>query len=171
MACGILVPQPGTEPGPSAVRVQSPNHWFSSVQFSRSVVSDSLRPHEVQQARPPWPSPTAGVYPNRQRIPPPQPLQLLSPRPPWLPLADFSEAQTPLPQLTTRRWDALLRVPSAPVTHHQFPCLFPCSLPCQKRTQLALSKAFVRLTSALRLWAPRTGHRECVSNYLLTDWK
>ena len=30
---------------------------FSSVQFSRSVVSDSLRPHELQHARPPCPSP------------------------------------------------------------------------------------------------------------------
>ena len=35
-----------------------------SVQFSRSVVSDSLWPHELQHARPPCPSPTAGVYPN-----------------------------------------------------------------------------------------------------------
>ena len=26
-ACGIFVPRPGIEPGPSAVRVQSPNHW------------------------------------------------------------------------------------------------------------------------------------------------
>ena len=39
-------------------------HQFSSVQFSRSVVSDSLRPHESQHARPPRPSPTPGVYPN-----------------------------------------------------------------------------------------------------------
>ena len=31
---------------------------FSSVQFSRSVVFDSLRPHESQHARPPCPSPT-----------------------------------------------------------------------------------------------------------------
>ena len=31
---------------------------FSSVQFSRSVMSDSLRPHELQHARPPCPSPT-----------------------------------------------------------------------------------------------------------------
>ena len=31
---------------------------FSSVQFSRSVVSDSLRLHELQHARPPCPSPT-----------------------------------------------------------------------------------------------------------------
>ena len=35
-----------------------------SVQFSCSVVSDSLRPHELQHARPPCPSPTPGVYPN-----------------------------------------------------------------------------------------------------------
>jgi len=34
---------------------------FSSVQFSGSVVSDSLRPHESQHARPPCPSPTPGV--------------------------------------------------------------------------------------------------------------
>ena len=37
---------------------------FSSVQFSRSVVSDSLRPHESQHARPPCPSPTPGVHLN-----------------------------------------------------------------------------------------------------------
>ena len=36
---------------------------FSSVQFSRSVVSNSLRPHESQHARPPFPSPTPGVHP------------------------------------------------------------------------------------------------------------
>ena len=33
-----------------------------SVQFSRSVLSDSLRPHESQHARPPCPSPTPGVH-------------------------------------------------------------------------------------------------------------
>ena len=38
---------------------------ISSVQFSRSVVSNSLQPHEVQNARPPCPLPTArGVYSN-----------------------------------------------------------------------------------------------------------
>ena len=37
---------------------------FSSVQFSRSVVSDSLRPHESQHTRPPCSSPTPGVYSN-----------------------------------------------------------------------------------------------------------
>ena len=35
-----------------------------SVQFSRSVVSDSLWPHESQHARPPCPSPTPGVHSN-----------------------------------------------------------------------------------------------------------
>ena len=35
---------------------------FSSVQFSPSVVSDSLRPHELQHTRPPCPSPTPGVH-------------------------------------------------------------------------------------------------------------
>ena len=37
---------------------------LSSVQFSRSVVSDSLRPHEPQHARPPCPSPTPRLHPN-----------------------------------------------------------------------------------------------------------
>ena len=37
---------------------------FSSVQFSRSVMSDSLRPHESQHTRPPCLSPTPRVYPN-----------------------------------------------------------------------------------------------------------
>ena len=37
--------------------------WVS-VQFSRSVVSDSLPPHESQHARPPCPSPTPRVHPN-----------------------------------------------------------------------------------------------------------
>ena len=35
---------------------------FNSVQFSCSAVSDSLRPHESQHARPPCPSPTPGVH-------------------------------------------------------------------------------------------------------------
>ena len=37
---------------------------FGSIQFSRSVLSDSLRPHGRQQARPPCPSPTPGTYLN-----------------------------------------------------------------------------------------------------------
>ena len=37
---------------------------FSSVHFSRSVVSNSLPPHELQHPRPPCPTPTPGVYRN-----------------------------------------------------------------------------------------------------------
>ena len=48
---------------------------FSSVQFSRSVVSDYLWPHESQHARPPCPSPTPGVHPN----PCPKPIDLVMP--------------------------------------------------------------------------------------------
>ena len=38
--------------------------FIHSVQFSLSVMSNSLRPHELQHARPPCPSPTPGVHPN-----------------------------------------------------------------------------------------------------------
>ena len=37
---------------------------FVSVQFSGSVMSDSLQPHELQHTRPPCPSPTPRVHPN-----------------------------------------------------------------------------------------------------------
>ena len=37
---------------------------FSSVEFSRSVMSDFLRPHELQHTRPPCPSPTPRVHLN-----------------------------------------------------------------------------------------------------------
>ena len=40
---------------------------FSSVQFSHSVVSDSLRPHESQHARPPCPSTSPGVHSDSPR--------------------------------------------------------------------------------------------------------
>ena len=38
--------------------------FLPNYQFSHSVVSNSLRPHELQHARPPCPSPTSRVYPN-----------------------------------------------------------------------------------------------------------
>ena len=41
---------------------------FSSVQFSRSVMSDSLWPHESQHARPPCPSPSPRVHSNSQPL-------------------------------------------------------------------------------------------------------
>jgi len=58
--------------GPPHGQSQGSSHSFSqyvsdnqgSVQFSRSVVSDSLRPHRLQYTRPPCPSPTPGVYSN-----------------------------------------------------------------------------------------------------------
>ena len=43
----------------------NPTNYFAHsdyLQFSRSVVSDSLRPHELQHVRPPCPSPTPGVH-------------------------------------------------------------------------------------------------------------
>ena len=42
--------------------VPSPKICLSSVQFSHSVVFDSLQPHESQHTMPPWPSPTPGVH-------------------------------------------------------------------------------------------------------------
>ena len=47
--------------------IESASHMsptFSSVQFSHSVVSNSLKPHELQDARPPCPSPTPRVHSN-----------------------------------------------------------------------------------------------------------
>ena len=47
-------------------KMLSIGQWVTkdSVQFSQSVVSNSLRPHGLQHARPPCPSPAPGVYPN-----------------------------------------------------------------------------------------------------------
>ena len=45
------------------IRILKP-HTFSSVQFSHSVMSNSLWPHGLHQARPPCPSPTLRVYSN-----------------------------------------------------------------------------------------------------------
>ena len=47
---------------PVQIVVYSFYFFLSSVQFSRSVVSDSLRPHESQHARPPCLSPSPGVH-------------------------------------------------------------------------------------------------------------
>ena len=47
-----------------AYHERAPSVQFSSVQFSRSVVSDVLRPHGLQHARSPCPSPTSRVYSN-----------------------------------------------------------------------------------------------------------
>ena len=41
-----------------------PLNTFFYIQFSHSVMSDSLQPHGPQHARPPYPSPTPGVHPS-----------------------------------------------------------------------------------------------------------
>ena len=53
--------------------IKNTNMWrltthFCSVQFSRSVVSDSLQPHKPQHSRPPCPSPAPGVHPDTMSI-------------------------------------------------------------------------------------------------------
>ena len=54
-----------TEVTPTGESIHSQMHcWVVPIQFSHSVVSDSLRPHGLQHARPPCPSPTPGVYSN-----------------------------------------------------------------------------------------------------------
>ena len=53
----------GGHGAPGAQQHGSPPR-YSSVQFSNSVVSDSLRPHGLQHTRHPCPSPTPRVYPN-----------------------------------------------------------------------------------------------------------
>ena len=50
--------------GPTIQHEELYSIFFSSVQFSCSVVSDSFRPHESQHARPPCPSPTPWVHSN-----------------------------------------------------------------------------------------------------------
>ena len=62
------LPNPGNEPAslvsPALQADSLPLIQFSSVHFSCSVVSDYLRHHESQHARPSCPSPTPGAYPN-----------------------------------------------------------------------------------------------------------
>ena len=55
---------PRNETGVSCIAGGFTANWSIQFQFSRSVVSDTLRSHESQHARPPCPSPTPGVYSN-----------------------------------------------------------------------------------------------------------
>ena len=63
----VALPSPGnlSEPRiePGLLHCRQMLYCLSySVQFSRSVMNNSLRPHESQHARPPCPSPTPGVH-------------------------------------------------------------------------------------------------------------
>ena len=60
------LPNPGIKPWSPALQADSLplSHQFSSVQFSHSVMSNSLRYREPQHARSPYLSPTPGVHPN-----------------------------------------------------------------------------------------------------------
>ena len=58
----LRVPWTARRSNQSILKDISSGFSFSSVQFSCSVVSNSLRPHESQHARPPCPSPTPGVH-------------------------------------------------------------------------------------------------------------
>ena len=79
---GLLFPSPGNFPNPG-IKPASPvapalaGTFFTtvplgkpSVQFSRSVVSNFLRPHESQHARPPCPSPTPEVQSDSRPLSP-----------------------------------------------------------------------------------------------------
>ena len=69
-------PQTAAQQAPLSLGFSRQEYWtgvplpsanlFKSIfsQFSHSVVSDSLRPHELQLARPPCPTPTPGVHSN-----------------------------------------------------------------------------------------------------------
>ena len=46
------------------ILIEGKQEWLYSVQFSHSIVSDSLQPHELKHARLACPSPAPRVYPN-----------------------------------------------------------------------------------------------------------
>ena len=64
-ACGILVPRPGIEPGPLAVKVRSPDHWtsreFPAPPFLRT--HSECRPQNVPMLKEPtwWPDASTGL--------------------------------------------------------------------------------------------------------------
>ena len=81
-------------------KIWSDRHTISSVQFSHSIMSDSLRPHELQHARPPCPFPTPAVHSDSRplsrwchpAVSSYHPLLLLPPVPPSI--RDFSNEST-----------------------------------------------------------------------------
>ena len=67
--CDPIDGSPPGSPVPGILQART-LEWVAnhSVQFSRSVMSDSLQPHESQHARPPCPSPTPGVHPDSRPL-------------------------------------------------------------------------------------------------------
>ena len=63
-------PRMGCERTRSGWILDIESEWgkMSSVQYSHSVLSDSLQPHWLQHTRPPCPSPTPGVYSNSRPL-------------------------------------------------------------------------------------------------------
>ena len=64
MSGTLLNAENDTKSSSLSSQFQEIDKFISSVQFSRSIMSDSLRPHESQHSRPPCPSATPGVYSN-----------------------------------------------------------------------------------------------------------
>ena len=94
------------------------NLYAESVQFSCSVVSDFLQPHELQHARPPCPSPTPGVHPNICSSN--EHAGLISFRMDWLDLLDVQGTLKSLLQHHSSK---------APILHSAF-FIVQLSLPC-----------------------------------------
>ena len=130
---------------------------FSSVQFSCSVVSDSLRPHGLQHATPPCPSPTPGVYSNSC------PFELVMPsnhlilcRPLLLPPSIFPSIrvfsnESVLPFKWPKYWSVSLS--SSPVDEYSWLISFRIWSPCSpKDSQEYFPTQFKSINSlALRL--------------------
>ena len=109
-----------TEAGEIYTLDRKPYILLYSVQFSCSVVSDTLRPHESQHARPPCPSPTPGVHSDSSRvhrvsdaIQPSHPLTSPSP-----PAPNPSQHQSPLQCVNSLH--EVAKVLELQLQHHSF---------------------------------------------------
>ena len=85
----------------------------SVVQFSHSVVSDSLRPHESQHARPPCPSPTPGVHSEENSIEAPQKIKNRTP---------YDPANLTMRYTSKRNENMISKRDLHPYIHHSMIC-------------------------------------------------
>ena len=124
---------------------------FSSVQFSRSVVSDSSQPHGLQHTRPPCLSPAPGVYPNSC------PLSwwchpaISSSVPPFSSWSQSFPASGsfPMSQLFTSGGQSIVASASASVLPRNIQGRFPLGL---IGLMFLLSKRFLRVFSSITVW-------------------